>query len=259
MYKTIEFEVRDHIARIVLNRPDAGNAFNSELARELAEAAMACDLDPTVKVVLLSARGKIFCAGGDLKAFAGFGDEVTLRVKQLADDVHKAISIFARMDAPLVVAVNGSAAGAGFSLSIAGDIVIAADNAKFTMAYTAVGLSPDGSSTWYLPRLIGLRRAQELALTNRTLSATEALDWGLVTRIVPAADLEDAAMTLCRQLAAGPRAAQATVKKLFLSSPDNGLEAQMEIEGRAIARAAGMPDGVEGVRAFASGRKAVFE
>lgn len=259
MYKTIEFEVRDHIARIVLNRPDAGNAFNSELARELADAAMACDLDPTVKAVLLSARGKIFCAGGDLKAFAGFGDEATKRVKQLADDLHKAISIFARMDAPLVIAVNGSAAGAGFSLSIAGDIVIVADNAKFTMAYTAVGLSPDGSSTWYLPRLIGLRRAQELAFTNRALSAAEALDWGLVTRIVPAADLEDAAMTLCRQLASGPRAAQATVKKLFLCSHDNGLEAQMEIEGRAIARAAGTPDGVKGVRAFAGGHKAVFE
>lgn len=258
MSKTIEFEIIGHVARITLNRPDAGNAFNSDLARELAEAAMACDLDPTIRAVLLSARGKIFCAGGDLNEFAGFGDEATLRVKQLADDLHKAISIFARMDAPLIVAVNGAAAGAGFSLSITGDIVIAADNAKFTMAYTAVGLSPDGSSTWYLPRLIGLRRAQELALTNRTLSAAEALDWGLVTQVVPATGLEDAALALCNQIATGPRAAQATVKKLLLCSPDNGLEAQMEIEGRAIARAAATPDGIEGVRAFAAGRKAVF-
>ncbi len=127
------------------------------------------------------------------------------------------------------------------------------------MAYTAVGLSPDGSSTWYLPRLIGLRRAQELALTNRTLSAGEALDWGLVTRVVPAAELEDAALALCSQIAAGPQAAQASVKKLLLCSPDNGLEAQMEIEGRAIARAAATPDGAEGIQAFAEGRKPVFE
>lgn len=259
MFKTIEFKVQDHVARIILNRPEAGNAFNSDLARELAKAAMACDLDPAIKAVLLTGHGKIFCAGGDLKAFAGFGDEATPRVKQLADDLHKSISIFARMDAPLIVAVNGSAAGAGFSLAIAGDIVIAADNARFTMAYTAVGLSPDGSSTWYLPRLIGLRRAQELALTNRVLSAAEALAWGLATRVVPAADLEDAAMAMCHQLAAGPRAAQATVKRLLLCSPGNGLETQMEIEGHAIARAAGTPDGIEGVQAFAAGRTPVFE
>lgn len=258
MGDAIEFEVGEGIARIVLNRPDAGNAFNAELARELAKAALACDLDPSVRAVLLTGRGKMFCAGGDLKAFADFGDEATRRVKKLADDLHKAISIFARMDAPLVVAVNGAAAGAGFSLSITGDIVIAADNAKFTMGYTAVGMSPDGSSTWYLPRLVGLRRAQELALTNRSLSASEALDWGLLTRVVTAAELDEAAMDLCLQLAAGPRGAQAMVKKLLLRSPDNSLEAQMEIEGRAIARAAGEPEGIEGVQAFAARRAPVF-
>lgn len=258
MGNAIEFEVSEGIARIVLNRPDAGNAFDAQLARELAEAALACDLDPSVRAVLLTGRGKMFCAGGDLKAFAGFGDEATRCVKQLADDLHKAISLFARMDAPLVVAVNGAAAGAGFSLSIAGDIVISADNAKFTMGYTAVGMSPDGSSTWYLPRLIGLRRAQEMAFTNRSLNASEALDWGLVTRVVPAAELDEAAMDLCRRLAAGPRGAQAMVKKLLLCSSGNALEVQMEIEGRAIARAAGAPQGIEGVQAFAARRAPVF-
>jgi 2-(1,2-epoxy-1,2-dihydrophenyl)acetyl-CoA isomerase len=179
-------------------------------------------------------------------------------VKELADEIHKAISVFARMAAPVVIAVNGTAAGAGFSLSLIGDVVLASTSAKFTMAYTAAGLTPDGSSTYYLPRLVGLRRAQELFLTNRTLTASEAADWGLVTRVVPDGDLEAEARAICRRLADGPAQAQSMVKKLLLCSLRNGLEDQMELEGRAIANAAASADGKVGISSFVAKRKPNF-
>ena len=153
---------------------------------------------------------------------------------------------------------GGGSAGAGFSLTLTGDYVIASDAAKFTMAYTAAGLSPDGSSTYYLPRLVGMRRAQELALTNRVLSASEAHAWGLVTRVVAPGDLEAEALTICRQLAAGPGLAQAGVKQLLLGSLGTGLETQMELEGRLIARTAASQDGLEGIAAFLEKRPARF-
>jgi 2-(1,2-epoxy-1,2-dihydrophenyl)acetyl-CoA isomerase len=257
-FKSILFNVEAGIAHITLNRPDAGNALNFELASELAQAALACDNDPAVKVVLISANGRMFCAGGDLKAFVGFEDQTGLRVKELADAMHKAVSLFARMSPPVVIAVNGPSAGAGFSLALIGDYVIAGESAKFTMAYTAAGLSPDGSSTYYLPRLVGLRKAQELALTNRTLAASEALEWGLVTRVVADAALRDEALAVSRRIASGPAFAQSVVKKLLLCSLRNGLEEQMELEGREISRAAQSPDGKEGIRAFTEKRKPVF-
>lgn len=258
-FKSIVFRIEAGVAHITLNRPDAGNAMNFDLVRELARAALVCDNDPAVKVVLISARGRMFCVGGDLKAFSGYREQTRQRIKELVDELHKAVSLFARMPAPVVIAVNGTAAGAGFSFSLTGDYVIAAETAKFSMAYTAAGLSPDGSSTYYLPRLVGLRRAQELAFTNRMLSATEAADWGLVTRVVPDHALDNEAQAICRQLAAGPARAQSYVKKLLLSSLRNGLEEQMELEGREVARAAASADGQEGIKAFIEKRKPNFQ
>lgn len=257
-FECIQFEMRDRVATIALDRPKAGNAMNLALTRELAHAAQICDRDPMIRAVLLTGNGRLFCAGGDLKAFATFGDEVDLRLKELADELHKSISLFARMSAPLVVAVNGPAAGAGFSLSLVGDYVLAAQSATFSMAYTAAGLSPDGSSTYFLPRLVGLRRAQELAFLNRTLNADEAAEWGLVSRVVTDEALRDEAVAICNRLAEGPGDAQSTVKKLLLCSLRNGLEEQMELEGRAISRAAASTDGVEGIRAFTEKRKPLF-
>lgn len=162
------------------------------------------------------------------------------------------------MDAVLVTAVNGAAAGAGFSLAVAGDLVLAAESASFTMAYTKVGLSPDGSASYHLPRLVGLRRAQELMLTNRTLSAAQALDWGLVTDVVADTELGDRATALAEQLAGGSAPSHGAVKALLLASSKNGLEEQMELEGRTIARRADSADGREGVDAFLAKRRPEF-
>jgi 2-(1,2-epoxy-1,2-dihydrophenyl)acetyl-CoA isomerase len=247
------------IARITLNRPTAGNALDLALATDLAAAALRCDHYSGVKAVLITANGRMFCAGGDLKAFSGFRDQADVRIKEIADQFHKAIALFARMRALVVVAVNGPAAGAGFSLALAGDYVLAAESARFTMAYTAAGLTPDGGSTYHLTRLVGLRRAQELVLTNRTLSAEEALAWGIVTRVVSDANLAEEAESVCRRFAAGPAHAHAAAKQLLLNSLRSGLEEQMEMEGRGIARCAMSSDGKEGVRAFLEKRKPVFK
>ncbi len=256
-YQTLTFEQDGPIARIVLNRPDDANGMNDVMTAELAQVARRCDTAPT-KVVVLTGAGRFFCAGGDLKAMAASPLGPGPFVKGIADDLHRAISTFARMDAVLITAVNGVAAGAGFSLAIAGDLVLAADSASFTMAYTRAGLSPDGSSSYYLPRLVGVRRTQELMLTNRTLSAAEAADWGLVTAVVPAAELADRTEELAEQLASAAKGSSAAVKKLMLASFGSGLEEQMELEGRLIAACADSADGREGIEAFLTKRAPKF-
>lgn len=256
--QSVEFRVDNAIAYVTLNRPDQGNAINADIVNDLVRIAHLCDNDPQIKVVLLSANGRMFSVGGDLALFSTMGDQIRVTLKGLADQLHKAISLFARMDVPLVIAVNGIAAGGGFSLCLIGDYVIAAESAKFTMAYTKAGLSPDGSSTYFLPRLVGLRKAQELALANRTLSAQEAADWGLITRVVSDASLKEEARAICQSLANGPKHAQAVVKRLLFCSPRNGLEEQMEIEGREIANAAASVEGNEGIRAFSEKRTPRF-
>lgn len=255
-YQAITFQQSGAITRITLNRPEAANGMNDIMTRELADAAMRCDTGST-KVVVLTGTGRFFCAGGDLKAMAS-APSPGRYVKGIADDLHRAISTFARMDAVLITAVNGVAAGAGFSLAATGDLVLAAGAGSFTMAYTRAGLSPDGTASFYLPRLIGIRRTQELMLTNRTLSADEACAWGLVTEVVEDAALKDRADQLAEQMASGARQSNAAVKSLLLTSFKNGLEEQIEIEGRTIAACADSADGREGVDAFLNKRRAEF-
>jgi 2-(1,2-epoxy-1,2-dihydrophenyl)acetyl-CoA isomerase len=162
------------------------------------------------------------------------------------------------MNKPVITAINGTAAGAGFSLAIAGDFVISADTAKYTLAYTAAGLSPDGSSTYVLPRLVGMRKAMELMITNRVLSAAEALDWGLVSEVVPTADVMTRANELASQLANGPSSAFGQVKHLLMSSFQNGYETQLQLETDGIANMAATSDGKEGIAAFLAKRKPSF-
>lgn len=258
-FEHIIFEKQGTIARLALNRPDAANGLDSLMASELKQAAQLCSGDPELKAVVLSASGRFFCAGGDIKEMMSHGDEVGAAVKSLADDLHRAISTLSRMQAALIVAVNGVAAGAGFSLALIGDIVLAAESSSFTMAYTRAGLCPDGSSSYFLPRLVGLRKAQELMLTNRTLGAQEACALGMVTRVVADDDLAAQAEQVASDLANSARLSTAYVKKLLLASPGNDLEAQMELEGQLVSRCAASPDGREGIQAFVDKRQPEFE
>jgi 2-(1,2-epoxy-1,2-dihydrophenyl)acetyl-CoA isomerase len=253
------FEIRNHVAHITLDRPDAANALNVEMVQELEEVSLRCDEDPAVRSVLMTGAGKMFCGGGDLKAFAAQPPaQLPAYLKKVTLYLHKAVHRFARMKAPLVVAVNGNAGGGGMSLALAGDIVFAAASARFTMAYTRVGLSPDGSSTYFLPRLIGLRRTMELALTNRTLTASEAETMGLITRAVPDGELQQQAETLANELAQGPTNAFGGVKRLLYATANTSLDEQMELESETIADAARTADAQEGIAAFLAKRAPKF-
>lgn len=258
-YETMTYEVVDSVAVITLNRPNDANALNQPMSEELFAVSVKAEHDPNVRAVLITANGKMFCAGGDLKHFSEAGDEMAARLTNTATNLHAAVSHFNRMNAPVVIAVNGTAAGAGFSLAICGDYVFASEKAKFTMAYTAAGLSPDGSSTFFLAHLVGMRKAKELALTNRLLSADEAFNWGMVNKVVPAESLQEEAMGLAKKLAKGPTKSFGMTKRLILEACTESLETQMEAEGRGIAQCCMTPDGQEGVMAFLEKRKPDFK
>ena len=214
-YNTMKFDVSKQVATITLSRPEAANSLSLEMAEELHAVATHCDSNPDIRAVILTAEGKMFCAGGDVVGFHGEGERMSEHMRGMTTTLHAAVARFTRMDAPLVVAVNGTAAGAGMSLSLIGDIVYAAQSAKFTMAYSKIGFSPDGSSTFFLPRLVGMRKAKELALLNPVLSAEDARDLGLVTDVIADAELMDTARACAAKLAKGPTKAHGEIKRLF--------------------------------------------
>src|SRR5690606_6402906 len=257
-YDTILFELDEAVARITLNRPDDANALTLAMCEELHHAAVRCDQDRAIRAVLLTGSGAMFCAGGDIRSFRDAGDAVGAEALKMTAALHGAVSLFNRMDAPVVVAVNGTAAGGGLSLAISGDFVMAAESARFTLAYTAAGLSPDGSASWFLPRLIGLRRARELMLTNRVLNAREAADYGMVDRVVADGDLLERARRQAEQFATGPTGAYGAVKRLLAASFSESLETQMASEARSIAERLQSADGREGVAAFLDKRTPRF-
>ena len=254
---SVLFEVRDNVGHVTLNRPQSGNALDLEMAKELMAVSLRCESDRNVRAVLLSGAGNRFCVGGDVKAFAA-QEQLPQYLREVTTYLHLAISHFARLDAPVIAAVQGSAAGGGFSLAISCDLVLAADSATFLMAYSKIGMAPDGSSTYFLPRLVGFKRAMELTLTNRVLSAREACEWGIVTEVVPPERLAARAEELAGSLAQGPTRAFGSAKRLLHSGWNQSLETQMELESRAIAEAGASADGKEGITAFVKKRKMTF-
>lgn len=246
------------VATIKLNRPEAGNTINLPLARALLDAAIRCDTDPAIRCVVLTGRGKLFCGGGDLASFPQAADALPEFLCELAGTLHMAVSRLMRMRKPLLVLVNGPAAGAGFSLAIAGDIVLASHSTHFTAAHLAVGLSPDGGLSWLLPRLVGMRKAQEMIITNRRVSAQEAATIGLVTRTVPDCDLVGEGTQQAALLAAAATGAIGAARALLLASFESTLEEHLERETRSIAALGATPDCQEGAAAFLARRKPIF-
>src|SRR5215510_6092803 len=257
-YETITYEVADAVATLTLNRPAAYNALDLTLARELFAATLEADEDRALRCIVVTGAGNAFCAGGDVKAFHESADRAGILIKQLTTYLHGAVSRLARTPKPVIMAVNGIAAGGGLSFALSGDLVVAAESARFTMAYSKIAATPDGSSSYFLPRLVGLRRAMELYFTNRVLSAREALEWGLVTRVVPDAELTTAVTALARELAQGPTKAFGGAKRLFHQSTWESLETQMELEAQAIAASGHTADFRNGVTAFARKQTPTF-
>ncbi len=256
---TVRYSVTDGLARIELLRPDAANAINEALSRDLRTAAARCALDRSARALLISGDGSRFCVGGDLSLFAGTpGDALPALLDRMITDYHVALATLAALPLPVVCAVQGAAAGGGLGLLWAADLVVAADNAKFATGYSAVGLSPDGANSWYLPRLVGPRRAAQMMLQNRVLGAAEALESGLVSEVVPLAELTERATAVATGLANGPARGLAAMRRLLRQSWTATLEEQFDAERRAIVAVAGTTDAVAGIAAFAAGRQPEF-
>lgn len=254
----ITLDIEDGVAWLTLARPEKRNAVDPEFAFRLHELAEHCAADQQIRCVVLTGSGKFFCVGGDIDAFSATGEDAEAAVGALAHSFHAGIRRLATMEKPLVTAINGPAAGAGLSLAILGDIALAAASAHFTSAYSAVGLTPDGGASWWLPRLIGMRRALEMLFTNRRIGAEEAAQFGLVTRVVTDDALRAEASTVASALAKGPIRALARCRALLMESATADLSAQLEREAASIAESAGAAEGREGVAAFLAKRPPRF-
>jgi 2-(1,2-epoxy-1,2-dihydrophenyl)acetyl-CoA isomerase len=250
----VQVETRGAVALVTLNRPDSGNALNLQMAMDLLAAAMACARNSTVRAVVLSGAGRNFCFGGDLRAMVARESAGVDYVRELTTYLHAAISNFVRMDAPVIAAVNGTAAGAGVGLVAMTDLALCARSSKFNLAYTNAGLTPDAGTSFLLPRTLGVKRTMELLLLNRTLSAQEALEWGLVNEVVSDEQLMERALELAEQLAQGARAAFGATKRLIAHSL-GAFESQMVLESETIAAHAVGAEGAEGISAFLEKRK----
>jgi 2-(1,2-epoxy-1,2-dihydrophenyl)acetyl-CoA isomerase len=235
------YDAVDGVATIELNRPAASNALDLPLCAALLSAVEAAAADESVRAVLLLGRGKLFCGGGDVAAMAAASDRAAF-LQELADAAHEAVLAFDRLEKPVVAGVQGAAAGAGLALTLSADLVVAAESAKFLTAYTAIGLTPDTGTSWLLPKVVGLKRALELNLTNRRLTAIEAVEWGIATSTCSDDSVAGSARELAHRLAAGPAYAYGQARALLRASVDRSLSDQLTAEARTIAAASTTPE-----------------
>ena len=253
----VKFIVADGIARITLANPASYNAIDREVTQALRAAAVQCEVTPGLRCVLLSAEGKQFSVGGDLREFVRERAQIQSHIREMTIDFHAAIAILNRLPVPLVAAVNGLAAGGGVSLVCMTDLAIASRSSKFNFAYTRSGLTPDGGATYFLPRLVGPQRAFDILATNPTLSAETAQRMGLIARVVDDALFDTEVEQLVTQLAAMPSNAVGRLKGLLRQSLRNSLAEQLELEGSAIAALAATPETLATLDAFLAKDKRV--
>lgn len=244
----LTIDIADGVARLTLNRPAAANALDLGLAAALLGAFETIETRAEVRCVLLRAEGRLFCGGGDLRSMAG--EDNGPRVRALADALHLAVEAIDASTKPLVVAVQGAAAGAGVALAALGDIVLASERARFAPAYGRIGLTPDGGSTWVLPRVMGERRATEFLLSGRVIDAAEAAAAGLVTRCVPHDALAGEAEALATSLAAQPNGAAGGARRLIRDGRRASLRDHLVAEAESVAAAAVSPEARASIHAF---------
>lgn len=262
MAENLSTSIDDGVGTIVLDRPKVLNALNPEMAAALKAAAAALGADDGVRCVLIKGAGEHFMAGGDVRHFHALlrdaPGEVERHIGGEIDDVHAAITSIRTMPKPVVASIRGASAGFGMSLVAACDLAIAAEDAVFSLAYCRIGTSPDGGSTWSLPRTVGMKRAMELALLGDRITPAQAREYGLVNWVVPTAELERATAELVARLAAGPSDALARTKALLNRALGEELEAQLAAEKAAFLSGVTGPEFAEGVGAFVDKRAARF-
>lgn len=259
MNDTILAENRDQILYLTLNRPEAMNVVNGAMSDRMIEIGRSLpELAAGARVIVVRGAGRSFMAGGDIHEFKAHMSSIGEMLEPLIDGFHVFVHALADAPQPVLCSVQGAAAGGGFSLAVAGDLVIAADTAKFTVAYRKLGTSPDGGATYTLPRAVGQKRAMEMLLLSGQMTAAEAMEAGLVNRVVPADTLEEETLRMAGELAANAPAANAAMKRLLRASGGNDLSEQLSSERKAFVGCAREPDFAEGVTAFLEKRAPVF-
>lgn len=262
MSDAVHLKVADGIARVTFNRPDVLNAFNQDVANDYIAHMNAVEADDSVRCVVLEGAGDHFCAGGDIKMFKDMitwtSEKRFRHYRTFLNQVHVGLLTMMRMPKPVVVKVQGAAAGIGLSFVLAGDLAIAADDAKFTMAYNQLGVSPDGSSSFFLPRTVGLKKAKELAFLGDRFDATTALDLGIVNTVVPRAELDAKVDVVVGRLANGATHAIGRTKTLLNQSLYTSAVEQLDAETEHFAASTATEDFVEGVTAFLEKRAPKF-
>ena len=263
MNDTVLLEVNDGIATLTLNRPAQLNALNAEMMQAMRLSAERAAKDPAIAVLVVKGAGEHFMAGGDIKEFhsqlyldpAARLETFRATIKQW---INPTVLALRGMHQPVIGSVRGACAGFGMSLALCCDLLLAADNAYFTTAYAHIALSPDGAQSFYLPRIVGAKKAAELLLLAERISAQQALELGLVNRVMPLAELDTETLALAQRLKTGPRHAYGEVKRLLNGATQSTLEQQLEAEAEAFARCSATQDFAEGIRAFVDKRRPVF-
>jgi 2-(1,2-epoxy-1,2-dihydrophenyl)acetyl-CoA isomerase len=258
MSQSILLSVEAGIATLAFNRPHVMNAMDADMMIELRAAAELVERDAAVRAVVLRGEGKAFIAGGDVSLFARRLADLPEIIVRWGREMHFAIQALHRMDKPVLASVHGAVAGAGFSILCAADLAVAADTARFSLAYTNIGASPDGGSSFFLPRLVGYKKAMELTLLPDQFDAKAAQQLGLVNWVVPEAQLVEETARLAQRLGKGPTRAFGEAKRLMNASLGRSMETQMEEELFAFSRCARTKDLAEGVTAFVEKRKPAF-
>jgi len=257
MEERVKFRMEKGVAWVTLNRPESLNAIDIESARQLYETLRRCARDTGVRVVVLHGEGRAFCAGGDVKAMHMAADK-SLFLRDLTKGIHRAVMEIRGMDKPVIAAVHGAAAGAGLAIALGCDLILAEERTRFNTAFLNIGAAP-GCGVYFLTNMVGEKKAKELLLLNKTLSAKEAADWGIVNRVVPIGEIQAEAGKMALDLACGPALALGRAKQLVNRSIENSLEAQLEMESQALASSGDTLDFEEGVKAFAEKRKPQFQ
>ncbi len=260
-FETVQFERKDGVAWIRMNRPKELNAFNLTMGRELCSAANHCGAEKSIRAVVLTGTGRAFCAGGDVQEMHRHLQDkgrADLFLRELTMALHAFVAEIARMRKPVIAAVNGTAAGAGMSMSLACDLALAVEGSRFVLAYTNVGLVPDGGSSYFLPRLVGLRKAMEIAYFNEPIGSEEALRLGLVSRVFPVGTFEEEVSRAAQRLASGPTATYGRARNLMRLGLLESLESQMENERQGIVQSSLAGEFREGVTAFVGKRRPDF-
>jgi 2-(1,2-epoxy-1,2-dihydrophenyl)acetyl-CoA isomerase len=256
--KSFACTIDDGLAHIVLDQPERGNPIDGEFCREFGFCIAELSERDDVRAVLLSARGRLFSVGGDLMSLVKQGDALPTTIKAWTAHLHPAIARMVRMRPPVVAAVHGNVAGGSVSLMAAADVVVMAESARITAAFSKIGFSPDSGSTTTVTRRIGVARARRFFLLGESFDAQTALSLGLVDFVVADGAVQSEATRIAKELAAGPTEALGAIKRLFYQTADRSLESQLEEEAQTLAAISRTADAREGVKAFVEKRKPVF-